>query len=94
MEQVPSTIAYRHLINHTTATHAHTHIHTLQAFPSDVYNRVVEAVRADESLAGKSDKEIKAAVLPFAKFKSEEAVKVGAADVFYHSAFNLCDAGA
>jgi len=46
-------------------------------FPRDVYDRVVAGVKADDSLAGKSDKEIKAAVLPFAKFKVEEAVKAG-----------------
>lgn len=31
----------------------------LQDFPSDVYGRVVEAVKADESMAGKSEKEVR-----------------------------------
>jgi hypothetical protein len=43
-----------------------------------VFNQVVAALKTDASMAGKSEKEIKAAVLPFAKFKMEEAAKVGA----------------
>ncbi len=50
----------------------------LQDFAPDVFNQVVAALKTDASMAGKSEKEIKAAVLPFAKFKMEEAAKVGA----------------
>jgi len=46
-------------------------------FASDVFSQVVTAVKADDSMAGKSEKDVKSAVLPFAKFKMEEAVKVG-----------------
>lgn len=49
----------------------------MKKFSPDALNQVVEAVKVDESLRGKSDKEIKAAVLPFAKLKLDEAQAAG-----------------
>jgi len=48
-----------------------------KSFPPDVINRVVEAMKVHESMAGKSEKEVKATTLPFAKLKVEEATKGG-----------------
>jgi hypothetical protein len=52
-------------------------IHALQTFAPDVNARVVAACSSDASLDGKNEKQVKQAVLPFAKFMMEAAVAEG-----------------
>ncbi len=49
-----------------------------RTFPKDAPGAVIEAVKADPSMAGVPDKQLKQQVMPFVKFKMDEAVKGGA----------------
>ncbi len=50
----------------------------MQAFASDANAKVMDAAKADESIAALNDKQMKQLVMPFAKFKIEEVAKAGA----------------
>lgn len=49
-----------------------------KTFSSDVNAKVLEEVKGDEAVATLGEKQLKQMVMPFAKFKMEEAVKGGA----------------
>lgn len=49
-----------------------------KTFAADTTPAVLAAVQGDESLAGMNDKQLKQMIMPFAKFKQEEALAAGA----------------
>ena len=53
------------------------HVLRAQTFSADTNAHVLEAAKGDESAAAMADKQLKQTVLPFAKFKMEEAAKGG-----------------
>ncbi|KAG1663339.1 hypothetical protein FOA52_004101 [Chlamydomonas sp. UWO 241] len=62
-----------------------------KTFAPDVNTRVIKTCSADESLAGKNEKQVKQTVLPFAKFMMETAVLEGPQVLDVKLPFDECE---